>query len=62
MEIYKERLETSSTEKRGLTFFLQGRTISGVVVEILEDHKAVVLQSQITLGFFAFTIQLVSCL
>ena len=46
MEIYKELLEMSRMEKRGLTFFLQGQTISGIVVEILEDHKAAVLQSQ----------------
>ncbi len=46
MEIYKELLEMSRMEKRGLTFFLQGQTISGIVVEILEDHKVVVLQSQ----------------
>ncbi|MEP6924263.1 MAG: hypothetical protein ABI954_07345 [Pyrinomonadaceae bacterium] len=46
MEIYQELLETSLTEKRGLTFFLQGQTISGIVVEILADKKAVVLQSQ----------------
>jgi hypothetical protein len=46
MEIYKELLEMSRTEKRGLTIYLQGQTIGGVVVEILEDQKAVILQSQ----------------
>ena len=37
MDIYKELIERSLKEKRGLTFFVNGQTVSGVVTEILGD-------------------------
>jgi trehalose-6-phosphate synthase len=34
---YKELLERSEKEKKGLTFYVKGQTISGVVVKIGSD-------------------------
>lgn len=34
---YKELLERSEKEKKGLTFYVKGQTISGVVVKIASD-------------------------
>ncbi len=45
MENYKDLLELSQKEKRGLTFFVKGQTISGIVTEIIEN-QAVVARSQ----------------
>ncbi len=38
MDIYKELLERSLKEKRGLTFFVNGQTVSGIVTEILGEE------------------------
>jgi trehalose-6-phosphate synthase len=34
---YKELLDRSEKEKKGLTFYIKGQTISGVVVKISSD-------------------------
>ena len=38
MDIYRELFERSLVEKRGLTFFMNGQTVSGIVTEILGDE------------------------
>ena len=38
MDIYKELLERSLKEKRGLTFFVNGHTVSGIVTELLGEE------------------------
>lgn len=45
MDIYRELFERSLVEKRGLTFFVNGQTVPGLVTEILGD-EAVVAYSQ----------------
>ncbi len=35
MELFKELIETSIKEKRGLTLFLKGQTIAGIVTQII---------------------------
>ena len=35
MELFKELIETSLKEKRGLTIFVKGQTISGIVTQII---------------------------
>lgn len=45
MEIYQDLLEYSKENKRGLTFYVKGQTITGIVIEIIED-KAVLARSQ----------------
>lgn len=35
MTLYKDLIERSLTEKRGLTFFINGQTVSGIVTEVL---------------------------
>ena len=35
MELYKELIEQSQNEKRGLTFYLRGQTIAGVVTRVI---------------------------
>jgi hypothetical protein len=35
MELFKELIETSLKEKRGLTIFLKGQTIAGIVTQII---------------------------
>ena len=37
-EIYKELFQTSQKEKRGLTFYVNGQTIPGVVTKIVNDQ------------------------
>lgn len=44
-ELFKELIETSQTEKRGLTFFIKGQTIAGVVTKIVEA-EAIEVRSQ----------------
>jgi hypothetical protein len=53
LELFKELIERSQSEKRGLTVYVKGNQIVGVVAEIISDraieirsqqfHKAVVL-------------------
>ena len=45
MDVYKALLERSLVEKRGLTFFINGQTVAGVVTEFLGDD-AVAAYSQ----------------
>lgn len=35
MELFKELIETSLKEKRGLMIFIKGQTIAGVVTQII---------------------------
>ena len=35
MELFKELIELSHKEKRGLTIFIQGQTIAGIVTRII---------------------------
>jgi hypothetical protein len=35
MELFKELIETSLKEKRGLTIFIKGQTIAGIVTGII---------------------------
>ena len=35
MELFKELIELSHKEKRGLTIFLKGQTIAGIVTQII---------------------------
>ena len=52
LELFKELIERSQNEKRGLTIYLQGQTIGGIVTRIIDDeaielsslqyHKAIV--------------------
>ena len=35
MELFKELIELSHKEKRGLTIFIKGQTISGIVTQII---------------------------
>ena len=41
MNSYRELLEKSMSEKRGLTFFMGGQTVAGIVIEILGDEAVV---------------------
>jgi hypothetical protein len=53
LEIFKELIERSQNEKRGLTIYLNGQVIVGIVTQIINEqalelrsqqyHKAVVL-------------------
>ena len=53
LELFKELIERSQNEKRGLTIYLNGQTIVGIVAQIINEqaielrsrqyHKAVVL-------------------
>jgi hypothetical protein len=45
MEIYQELFEYSQKEKRGLTFFVKGQTISGIVTKVIEG-EAVEVRNQ----------------
>ena len=57
LELFKELIERSQNEKRGLTIYLNGQTIVGVVTQIVNEqavelrsqqyHKAVVLLESI---------------
>jgi len=38
MELFKELIETSETEKRGLTIFFKGQTIAGIVTRVIGDE------------------------
>ena len=35
MDLFKELIETSMKEKRGLTIFIKGQTIAGIVTQII---------------------------
>jgi hypothetical protein len=35
MELFKELIELSHKEKRGLTIFIKGQTISGIVTRVI---------------------------
>lgn len=35
MDLFKDLIETSMKEKRGLTIFLKGQTIAGIVTQII---------------------------
>jgi hypothetical protein len=53
LELFKELIERSQNEKRGLTIYLNGQAIVGIVTQIINEqalelrsqqyHKAVVL-------------------
>jgi hypothetical protein len=57
IELFKELIERSQNEKRGLTIYLNGQSIAGVVTQIINEqaielrsqqyHKAVVLLESI---------------
>jgi hypothetical protein len=44
-ELFKELFELSRNEKRGLTIFIKGQTVAGVVTEII-GTEAIVVRSQ----------------
>ncbi len=44
-EIFKELIELSQNEKRGLTIFIGGQTIAGIVTKVFET-KALEVRSQ----------------
>lgn len=44
-ELFKELIETSQNEKRGLTFFINGQTLAGVVTKIV-GTEAIEVRSQ----------------
>jgi hypothetical protein len=45
-ELFRELIESSQTEKRGLTFFFGGQTLAGVVVKVI-GTEAVEVRSQL---------------
>ena len=45
LELFKELIERSRDEKRGLTIYVNGQTIIGVVTEIINE-QAIELRSQ----------------
>lgn len=45
MSLFNELIEWSQTEKRGLTIFIKGQTVAGVVVKIIGD-EAIEVRSQ----------------
>jgi endonuclease YncB( thermonuclease family) len=45
MSSFNELIEWSQTEKRGLTFFIKGQTVAGVVVKIIAG-EAIEVRSQ----------------
>ena len=45
MELFKELIETSLKEKRGLTIFIKGQTIAGIVTQII-GLEAIELRNQ----------------
>ena len=57
LELFKELIERSQNEKRGLTIYLNGQTIVGIATQIINEqaielrsqqyHKAVVLLESI---------------
>jgi hypothetical protein len=44
-QAFRELLERSETEKKGLTFFVRGQTISGIVVKMI-GSEAVEVRNQ----------------
>ena len=38
MELFKELIETSETERRGLTIFFRGQTVAGIVTKVIGDE------------------------
>jgi hypothetical protein len=44
-ELFKELFETSQNEKRGLTVYVKGQTIAGIVTRIVGD-QAIEMRSQ----------------
>ena len=45
MELFKELIETSLKEKKGITIFVKGQTIGGAVTKII-GTEAIELKSQ----------------
>ena len=45
MELFKELIESSRKEKRGLTIFIKGQTVVGVVTEVV-GAEAIVVRNQ----------------
>ena len=45
MSFFNELIEWSQTEKRGLTIFIKGQTVAGVVVKII-GGEAIEVRSQ----------------
>ena len=46
MQIFQEILELSQREKKGLTFYIGGQTVVGIVTQIVEDGSAVEVRNQ----------------
>ena len=46
MDLYKQLFERSLAEKRGLTFFIKGQTVPGVVTEIIGQEAVVAYNQQ----------------
>ena len=46
LELFKELVERSQNERRGLTVYLQGQSITGIVTRIIGEGAAVELASQ----------------
>lgn len=46
MEIFRELLELSQRDKKGLIFHISGQVIGGYVVHILDEGKAVEVRNQ----------------
>lgn len=44
-EIFKELIELSQNEKRGLTIFINGQTLAGIVTKVIET-EAIEVRSQ----------------
>jgi hypothetical protein len=45
MSLFNDLIEWSQTEKRGLTIFIKGQTVAGVVVKIIGE-EAIEVKSQ----------------
>jgi hypothetical protein len=45
MELFKELIETSQTEKRGLTIFFNGQTFAGIVTKVI-GTEAIEIRNQ----------------
>ena len=46
MQVFLELIEQSQREKKGLTFYVNGQIVIGIVTQILADATAVELRNQ----------------
>ena len=51
VQSYRELLERSEKEKKGLVFYVKGQTISGIVVKVSTDAVEIRNQTQAGLSF-----------